>query len=224
MYYLGQSTIPVKPVTRRSTFTRGMRAVVQKAYLQQGGRCPLNRPGYPVAGRPVAVSRRGMPFRATLGTWIPTDMSLEPGQQMGGWMEDTIASMTKLVVPTTSGVPSVIAAPAKEQPGFLSNLLTGALNLWDSRPQVLKNISFKVDPNVAMATAQKLVSAGQMAKAVDYLRSVGINPSYLGVPVTGTQAGYGYQLAGMNLGQYLPWIIGGGAILLLLPMVIGRRK
>lgn len=222
-YYLGQSAIPVKPVTRRDTWTRGMPRATQQAYLQQPGRCPINRKSYPVSGRPVAMSRRGVPVRATLGTWIPTDMSLEPGQQMGGWMEDTIASMTKLVTPTTSSVPSVIAAPAKEEPGFLSNLLTGAMNLWDSRPQVLKNISLKVDPNVAMAAAQKLVSAGQVSKAVDYLRSVGINPSYLGVPVTGAQAGYGYQLAGMNIQQYLPWIIGGGAVLLILPMVLGKK-
>lgn len=228
-YYTGQSTIPVQPVTRRATMTRGQVPRNEQKFLQTNGRRPVNRRGYPVAGVPVPTTQTvgtwnkipmSMEPGGRLGHYLPTDMELHPGRQLGGWFEDTIASMTKLSVPT---VPSVATTP-KAEPGFLTSLVTGAMNLWDQRPQVLKDLSFKVDPNVAMAAAQKLVSAGQVTKAVDYLRSVGINPSYLGIPVTGTTAGAAWTVGGMNIGSYLPWILGGGAVLILLPMLMGKRR
>lgn len=61
-YYLGQSAIPVRPVTRRATLTRSQRPRNVKKYLQRTGRRPLNRRAYPVMGTPVAV-----------------DMSMQPG-------------------------------------------------------------------------------------------------------------------------------------------------
>jgi hypothetical protein len=250
-YYLGQSDIPVKPVTRRTTWTRGMPRAVRHAYLQQHGRCPINRRGYPVTGVPI-------PTTPTVGAWTNLDLSREPGQNQLG---HSIAPITMSVrtrggriigtnpyeggalmtapigtlgadVPagyglaplsmlqSTPSIPSVVAAPA---PSSVWDPIKSALALWDARPQAMKNVRFTVDPNQAMRALQTVVKPGQVSGAVNWLRSQGLMPSYQGVPITGDMAGYGYQAAGFDFGKYLPWILGGGALLFVVPMLMKRR-
>lgn len=217
-YYLGQNTDRVKPITRRTTWTRGLfNQIHTKRYLMQRGRCPINRRGYPVTGRPVAVT--GPPnwarFRGlTVGTALPTDMSLEPGQQLGA-ITFNVPALTTSFSPT--------AVPAKVAPSTVWNPITSLINLWDSRPQVLKDMRFTVDPNIAMRAAQQVVRPGQVSGYVDWLQSKGVNLNYRGVPVSGPTAGFGYQMAGIDWAGWMPWIIGGGVALVALPMLMGKR-
>ncbi|MGH9932313.1 MAG: hypothetical protein ACREA9_24185 [Pyrinomonadaceae bacterium] len=261
MYYLGQSDLPVKPVTRRITFTRGMASAVRQAYLQKGGRCPINRKGYPVTGIPVAATRRNL-FRGTaLGTFTDLDLSRKPGQDTLGGLFDPVT----LTVKTRSGrrasvhpyeggailtspvsnlgasildpitpfkttytasppsIPSVIAAPAPASSGFW-NPIAALVDTWNARPQVLKDIKVTVSPNKLMQAAQTVLKPGQVQSFVDKASQWGVNFDYRGMPISGQTAGFGYRLAGINWAAYLPWILGGGAVLLLAPMLLGRRK
>lgn len=199
-YYSGQSAIPVRPVNRRVTLTRGQAPQRSQRYLQKTGRKPLNRIGYPTMGTPLAIN-----------------LAMEPGS----FGDEYPAGYAPVAISQPS-VPSVVAAPAPA-PSTVWNPITSLLSLWDQRPQVLKDIRLSVNPNQVVRTLQNVVSPGQVSGAVNQLRAWGITPSYQNVPVTGTMAGAGYQAYGMNLSQYLPWIIGGGAILLLAPMLMGKR-
>jgi hypothetical protein len=168
------------------------------------------------AGRRFAV-RPYDPFSPVLGASIfdpiaPLTSSFAP---------ESILTPMKITAGFTPTLPSVIATPAPAS-STVWNPITSLLSLWDQRPQVLKDIRLSVNPNQAMAALQNVVKPSQVSGAVTMLRSWGINPSYQGVPVTGPMAGAGYQVAGMNIGQYLPWIIGGGAVLLLLPMLMKK--
>lgn len=135
---------------------------------------------------------------------------------------------------------SILDPIAPFAPSFSSSLVTTSaptpsggglfdsiMNLWDSRPDALKAIRIRVKPQQVAAVAQRLVKPGQVQSAVDYARAYGLDPSMLTmageVPITGTMAGQGYRIAGIDIGQYLPWIIGGGVALLVLPMVLGKR-
>lgn len=243
MYYMGDSAIPVRPVTRRLTLTRGQHRRVGKKYLQRQGRKPLNRHAYPTMGTPVAV-----------------DLSMQPGH-FGGIPDDAFSMkglnpLTKvgpsvLAIQTRSGrrvmvrpfdpfspvslgasildplsitsnftpsIPSVVAAPPPASSGW--GLVDSVVSLWNARPQVLKDIKIRINP--AQAAQAAGLTPAQVQNAVNYARQMGLDPSYRGVPITGAGANAGYRIAGMDLGQYLPWIIGGGAALILLPMLMRK--
>lgn len=254
-YYQGSSALPVKPVTRRATFTRGQAPRNEKKYLQTNGRKPLNRRGYPSAGVPVAAT-------PTLGWWNDIPMARNPGEQLGAYGLEHIsltvkprrgrpittrpfeggAFMTAPIGPNGLGaetpagyglaplsviqraispsIPSVVTAPV---PSTVWNPITSLLNLWDARPQVLKDIRLSVNPNQAMRALQTVVKPGQISGAVDQLQRWGVNTSYQGVPVSGTMAGYGYEAAGFDFQKALPWILGGGALLFVIPMLTKKR-
>ena len=247
MYYRGQSEIPVKPVSRRLTFTRGMPERLSRRYLQRAGRKPLNRIGYPTMGTPVAV-----------------DLSMQPGH-FGGEPDDAfsmkglnplstnspvvIAAQTRsglrvltrpydpfssvalgqsifdkiapLVSTYTPSIPSVVAAPA---PSTVWSPINSLVRLWNERPQVLKDMRFTVNPQQVMQAAQSVVRPGQVSGFVDQLNRWGLNPSYRGAPITGPMAGYGYQAAGVNWSAYLPWIAGGAALLFVVPMLMKKTR
>ena len=146
---------------------------------------------------------------------------------LGDSILDPLAPFVTTFTPSLTTAPAV--APASTTPsggGFLDTLISGVGNLFSQVPAVIKNIGFKIDPNMAIAAAQKLVSAGQVKQAVDYLNSVGVSPTYLNIPISGNVAAAGYQAAGFNMNsltQYLPWILGGVGLLVALPLLTGRK-
>lgn len=288
MYYLGQDTTAVKPVTRRTTWTRPMfNQLRTQQFLMKKGRCPSNRKAYPTAGVPVGVHkvpgwgqwqrrlaiagqkkpdafsaprpgwfgamqtalmkaraaqgpapRPGRPLsafftRPTMGHYLNTDMHLAPGRQLGtpvlldmhlepGGQLGGLTDFFSVPALTSSFTPAPAATTVSAGSSVWSPI-AGLVNLWNERPQVLKDIKIKVDPNTVMRTMQSVVSPGQVSSAVNKLQQWGVNLDYKGMPVGGQTAGLGYQLAGVNWSQYMPWIIGGGVALLALPLLMGKR-
>lgn len=255
-YYLGQNTDTVKPITRRTTWTRPVFNMQRRqGYLMKRGRCPINRHGYPVAGGPVAAEKafglqlRRMPppgqafgwhkkmdmarlralstpvmqnklraqwTKPTLGYVTDVDLSLEPGQQLGGLMD-----VFKVPTLTSSFAPTV-AAPAPASSSFWDPFAS-VVQLWNERPQVLKDIRINVDPNRVMQAAQSVVKPGQLQNFVNQASQWGVNLDYRGMPISGQTAGFGYRLAGIDWAGWMPWIIGGGVALVALPMLMGKR-
>ena len=244
-YYSGSTDIPVKPVTRRVTFTRGKHRQVSRRYLQKTGRRPLNRHAYPVMGTPVAADLAMQPGHfggepddafSMRGLNVLSPSSRGPvliaaqtrsGRRILTRPYDPFSSVSlgasildplSIVSNYVPGIPSVVAAPTP-QSSSVWDLPSAIANLWNSRPDVLKKIKVRVNP---VKVAQQVLSPSQVQAAVDYARQMGIDPSYHGVPITGYSANAGYRIAGMDLGQYFPWIIGGAALLFIVPMVMKK--
>jgi hypothetical protein len=219
---------------------------VEQKYLMKTGRRPLNRVGYPTMGTPISAdmslepgsfgsvndpillsvqTRAGRRF--TTRVYDPaSSVSLGQSHRLSGPLDDLVTGFTAQFNPmlTAPAVPSVIAAPTPASSSSIWSPLTSLVNLWNERPQVLKDISFKVNPTQVMQAAQSVVQPAQVSGFVRFLQSIGIQPTYQNVPVSGPMASAGYQYAGMNLAQYLPYIIAGGAALFLLPKLMGGRK
>jgi len=231
-YYMGADTDKVKPITRRKTWTRGKFPRRTAKFLMQPGRKPKNRRGFPVGSKPVAVFGRSAPLKMDrpgitaaeteealwLGTPLPVDMSLEPGQQLGG-LFDAFKVPTLTSSYTPGPATSMVTAPASSWWNPVT-AVTSAVQLWKDRPEALQDISIRFNP---LKAVQGVVSPGQLESAVDKLRRLGIDPTYKGMPLTGQQAGWGYRLAGIDWASYLPWIIGGGALLFVVPMLMKKR-
>lgn len=148
-----------------------------------------------------------------MGTPIPVDLSLTPGS-FGASILDPIAPLVSTFTPSVPTVPSVVTAPAPS-----GGLISG---IFDSAANFMKNISVSVDPAKTIAAIQQVIKPNQVGYLAGQLQRFGINPSYMGMPVNQYTAQYGYQAAGINWSQYLPWIIGGGAALLVLPMLMKK--
>ena len=139
-----------------------------------------------------------------------------------------LPALTTSYTPPASFGPTSLApvTPASGASSFW-NPLTSIVNLWNSRPQELKDIRLRVNPTKAIQTAAAVLPPGKVGQAVDYARSMGLDPTYLSrygeVPITGDMARYGYQSQAMDWSQYLPWILGAGAAAVLLPMVLKGR-
>lgn len=258
-YYLGQSTIPVRPVTRRATLTRGQRPRLIRRYLQRTGRRPLNRPAYPVMGTPIPVDlamspgtfgrgHHGVTSDYGLGT---TDDAfsmkglnrLSPSargpillaaQTRSGRRiltrpydpfspvalgQSILDPLTYTVAPPSDfSIPSVVTAPVvASSSGFIGGIFDSAANF-------MKNLSVSVDPLKTIQAVQQIIKPNQVGTLAAQLQRFGINPSYLGIPITPTTAQYGYQAAGVNWMAYLPWIAGGAALLFVVPMLMGGKK
>jgi len=114
----------------------------------------------------------------------------------------TLTVPTYQVTPKEFTVP--FAEPKKEEPGLIDNLL----NMWNNRPQALKDIRIRVNPQTAMQTLQQLLPAKNVEGAASYLRRIGIEPSYLTrygeQPLTPGMIGYGYRAAGFDWGAMMP--------------------
>jgi hypothetical protein len=247
MYFQGDSEITVKPVTRRATMARGTFHKRERRYLMKAGRKPLNRHAYPTMGTPVAVdlsmqpghfggepadafSMKGLnPLRPASAGPIILAVQTRSGRRvltrpydpfspvaLGASILDPLSVMPVFV-------PSMSAAPTPAPTGGFWNPLSNLVELWNQRPQVLKNIRIKVAPQQVMSMAQSVVKPSQVSGAVDQLRAWGVNLDYQGVPISGTTAGAGYRIAGMDLGQYLPWIAGGAALLFVVPMLMRKN-
>jgi hypothetical protein len=124
-----------------------------------------------------------------------------------------------------------ILDPISISPGFTPSLPSPAQTPDASRGPfswlkslVPKGVDVSFNPNQAVSTAQRYLKPGQVSYFVDLLRKWGVEPTYQGVPITGGMASTGYRIYGMNIGQYLPWIIGGGAVLLALPMLMSKKR
>ena len=100
------------------------------------------------------------------------------------------------------------------------------VNLWNNRPQVLKDIRLRVNPSQVVRQAQNILPPGQLNQVVENARRMGIDPSFLTkygeVPITGNMAEYGYRSQGIDWATYLPWIAGGAAAFVLLPMILKK--
>jgi hypothetical protein len=237
MYYLGQGDIPVKPVTRRVTFTRGQAPKVCQKYLQRQGRKPLNRRAYPTMGTPISADLSMQPGHfGDVNDPILLSVKTRAGRKfvtrvydpassvsLGASILDPIAPFVTAFTPSDSSVPSVIAAPVSA-PSTVWNPINSLLSLWNERPQVLKDIRLAVNPNQVMQAAQSVVNPGQVSGFVNLMRQWGLSPSYQNVPVTGAMAGAGYRVAGLDLQAMTPWIIGGGVLLFIVPMLLGKHK
>jgi hypothetical protein len=256
-YYLGQSTIPVRPVTRRATLTRGQAPRRTRRYLQRTGRKPLNRRAYPTMGTPVPVDlsmqpgsfgrghhglttdyglgesedafsmkglnplRRNGPAILAMQTRSGRRVMTRPydpfspvslGQSILDPLSYTVAPVTEFL----PSIPSVITAPAPSS-GFIGGIFDSAANF-------MKNLSVSVDPLKTIQAVQQIIKPNQVGYLTDQLRRFGINPAYMGLPITGTTAQYGYQAAGINWMGMLPWVAGGAALLFVVPMLMGRRR
>ena len=125
--------------------------------------------------------------------------------------------------PTQTGVSPV--TPASGASSFW-NPLASMVNLWNNRPQVLKDIRLRVNPSQVVRQAQNILPPGQLNQVVENARRMGIDPSFLTkygeVPITGNMAEYGYRSQGIDWATYLPWIAGGAAAFVLLPMILKK--
>lgn len=232
MYYAGMETAEAQPnMNPRKTRVR-------KAY--KGLPCGPNRKPMYRTGQNV------------LGDWLPWRFSTQPGRgslvpltsknrfrrkpgcgrSAGGLGDDMDESLgLSFNVPgfTSSFTPSPSLAPVTPASGASSfwNPIETITNLWNNRPEAVRKIRVRIDPTKAAQAVSRVLPPGQVGKAVDYARRMGIDPSYLTqfgeVPITGDMAQYGYQARAIDWSEYLPWILGAGAAVVLLPMLLKRR-
>jgi len=242
MYYVGMETTNIQPVsTPRKTRVRKaykarpctpnrkpMYRTDLGDYLPwgftarpgQGSLVPVTQPSRYVSRSPFGFSRS-----------LDTRRKPGSGRSRGGLGEDDIDEVLGLSfnVPalTSRFTPSATpTTPASGADSFWSPF-EAVTNLWNSRPEALRKIRVRVDPTRVAQAASKVLPPGQVAKAVDYARKMGIDPTFLSkfgeVPITGDMAQYGYEARATDWSQYLPWIVGAGVAVVLLPMALRRR-
>jgi hypothetical protein len=118
------------------------------------------------------------------------------------------------------------ATPASGASDFW-NLPEAVTNLWNNRPEALRKIRIRVSPTKVAQAASKVLPPEKVNEVVEYARRMGIDPFYLSrygeVPITGDMAAYGYRSQAIDWSEYLPWILGAGAAVVLLPMVLKGR-
>lgn len=118
--------------------------------------------------------------------------------------------------------------------GDLFNDIMGAVvgPAWDERPQWMKDIRIKADPEKIVEQAARIVPPEKVGRVIDQARKVGVNLFYNTpageIPVTGQMAQTGYanypviaraQGAMGALANVPPMVwVGGGALLLILLM------
>ena len=125
-------------------------------------------------------------------------------------------------------MPSVMqpTTPASGASSFW-NPINSLVDMWNNRPQAVKNIRVRVNPTKVVQAAQRVLPPGQVNQAVEYARRMGIDPTFLTqageVPITGNMAEGVYRGEGIDWQTYLPWIAGGAAAFVLLPHILGRR-
>lgn len=159
----------------------------------------------------------------SLGAPIRLDMKLSPGQHfLGGPLDFLPKGFTGF---TSSFVPSSAPAAPAESGGFMGGLAS-LVNLWNNRPEELKKIRIRIKPDAVMRQVQSVLPSSTVASATDRLRAMGIDPRYLyggqEIPMTGNMVGGAYYGAGIDWQAWMPWILGGGAALLLLPALMRK--
>jgi hypothetical protein len=139
-----------------------------------------------------------------------------------------IPALTTSYTPPESFSPTSAApvTPASGADSFWNPLAT-IVEAWNNRPQVLKDIRIRVNPTKAAQFGAGILPPKAVGQAIDYARNMGFDPTYLTkygeVPITGTMAQYAYQARATDWSAYLPWILGAGAAVIVLPMVLGKR-
>lgn len=242
MYYVGMETAEAQPnMTPRKTRVR-------KAYRGRPcgpNRKPMYRTGPSVLGDWLPWNFNMQPGKGSLvperskrfvsqspfgySRSLSTRRKPGRGRSVGGLgddMDESLGLSFNVPALTTSFAPSATqATPASSSDSFWSPF-EAITNLWNSRPEALRKIRVRVDPAKVAQAASKVLPPGQVGKAVDYARRMGIDPSYLTqfgeVPITGDMAQYGYQARAIDWSEYLPWILGAGAAVVLLPMLLKR--
>jgi hypothetical protein len=143
-------------------------------------------------------------YSGTLGVSLPLDMRQDPGTNFlgdAGWWQ---------------------------KGGFLDQVATNVTQAWENRPEVLKKIRIRIKPQQVLKQVSQLVPPAQAARSVDYARSLGFDPSLLTnygeVPITGSTVYGGYQAGMIDWQKSLPWIIGIGAAVVILPMALRGRR
>lgn len=244
MYYIGMDTAKIQPITiarktsvRKSYRGRRLKPNRKPMYRTDlGAWLPWSFNTHPGKGSlvipdsPQRTTTRsalfGIPRRLT------TRRKPGSGRSQGGLGSNDIDEVLGLsfnVPALTSGfTPSSSLAPVTPASGAGSfwSPFEAITNLWNNRPEAVKKIRLRVDPTKVAQAASKVLPPGQVGKAVDYARRMGIDPTYLSqfgeVPITGDMARYGYEARATDWSEYLPWIIGAGAAVVLLPMVLKR--
>jgi len=157
------------------------------------GRPPLNYRRYPTVGVPVAVDMERSPGASGLGQ-LPVDMGRLPFN----------LQVLKTMDPTS-------------RPPGPPTLVDTLLKLWNQRPESLKRLRFRLNPTRLMQTVQTVVPGKTVAQAAAAMRAAGITPTMLTaggeVGITPELARAGYEAAGVDWKSYVPWVIGGGVIL-----------
>ena len=228
MYWLGDEDLKVKPLKskcphRRVRRRHGVRFYNYRAAIQ--GNKKIVSPGKPArVVVPRLIERApGQPVIVKPG---PRSMELFGGgpSELGASLNVLPAGFTGF---TSSFTPSAASAPA---PASSGGIFDSIVNLWNSRPDVLKKIRIRMKPQAVAQQAQRIIGPNQVQQMVDYARAQGIDPTYLTqygeVPVTGALAKYGYQYqAGAfdNLSSYVPYILGAGAVLAVVASQRGSR-
>lgn len=211
-YFQGQKEQTVKPISQRATMVRAKAPQRVVKMAQKQGRKPINRRGYP-----------------TLGVPLPLNMSMQPGQSFLGASLNVLPEGFTSFGGNFTSASSTIPADQPSGGGIFDSITSGLsslVNMWNNRPEELKKIRLRVNPQQVMQTVQQAVPAGTVSKTVDQLRSWGVDPRLLvpggSVPITGTTAGAAYRAAGFDWSTYLPWIVGGGVALVALPMLMRK--
>jgi hypothetical protein len=138
-----------------------------------------------------------------------------------------IPSLTTSYTPPASSGPTSLSpvTPASGTSTFW-NPLESIFKLWDQRPAELKKIRIRLNPTKVAQAAATVLPPDKVGKAIDYARRLGFDPTYLTkfgeVPITGDMARYGFQAQTIEWGKYLPWIIGAGAAVVLVPMLLKK--
>lgn len=240
MYYSGMGTTEIQPITtarkttvRKSYRGRRLKPCRKPMYRTDLGEwLPWSFNTQPGKGSLVQASPSRVTTRSVFGFSRSLSTRRKPGssRSKGGLGENDIDEVLGLSfnIPalTSSFTPTSAAAPASGADSFWSPF-ESITNLWNSRPEALKKIRIRVNPTKVAQAASKILPPGQVEKAVDYARRMGIDPTYLSqfgeVPITGQMARYGYEARATDWSEYLPWILGAGAAVVLLPMVLGKK-
>jgi len=238
MYYIGMETTKIQPITT------GRKTGIRKRYKAR--RCPPNRkPLYrtdlgdwlpwgfttqPGRGSLVPVTR---PTRNESRSLFGFSRTHKPGtgRSKGGLGDSDQDEMLGL----TFNVPALTSSFTQSNPQATPasgasdswNTIESIMNLWNNRPEAFKKIRIRINPTKVAQAASRVLPPGKVNEAVEYARRMGIDPSYLSqfgeVPITGDMAQYGYEARATDWSQYLPWILGAGAAVVLLPMVLKGR-
>lgn len=244
MYYSGMDTTEIQPITtvRKTTVRKAYRGKRSKPnrkpmYRTDSGQwLPWSFNTEPGKGSLVPISSDRVTTRTPFfGFSKSLSARRKPGsgRSKGGLGEDDIDEVLGLSfnVPalTSAFTPSSMLSPVTPTSGASSfwSPFESITNLWNNRPEALRKIRIRVNPTKVAQLASKVLPPSQVGKAVDYARRMGIDPTYLSqfgeVPITGDMARYGYEARATDWSGYLPWILGAGAAVVLLPMVLGKK-
>lgn len=248
MYYIGMDTTKIQPITaarattvRKSYKARPCRPCRPPMYRTDLGEwVPWSYNTQPGRGSLVPRSSNRFSSRSVTGFSRSLATRRKPGRgrSQGGLGADdvdealglsfNVPGYTSRFLPegSSGGFAQNTVAPASGAGSFWSPL-DAVMKLWDSRPEAVRKIRVRFNKAKVAQAVSKVISPAQAKVVVDYARKLGLDPSYLSpygeVPITGDMAQRGFEMSTIDWKEYLPWILGAGAAIVVLPMVLGKR-